>query len=216
MNELLIKYNELLIERNQYVNLTGHKTIEESMKHNIEDSLLFNNEIAPYMKDETKCIDIGSGGGCPAIPLKISFPNVQMTMVDSIRKKTDFLNEVTEQLGLTDTTTIHTRIEDFCTQNRESFDIVTARAVAHLSTLAEYGLPLLKIGGHMFAFKGKAANEEIEQSKKAVALLGGEIVKIHEANLDKETTRNLVVIKKVGPTPKKYPRTKNLPRVNPL
>ncbi|MCL2755555.1 MAG: 16S rRNA (guanine(527)-N(7))-methyltransferase RsmG [Firmicutes bacterium] len=216
MNPLLIKYNETLIERNCVVNLTGHKTLEESLKNNVMDSMLFNDVIAPFMKENASVLDMGSGGGCPAIPLKISFPQIKMTMVDSVRKKTDFLNETVTELGLENTTAIHTRIEEFCTAHRERFDIVTARAVASLNILLEYGLPLLRVGGYMFAFKGSSVDEEIKAATNALQILGGEIVQIETANLDKEIIRTLVIIKKIKPTNKKYPRAKNQPRTNPI
>ena len=219
MNEKLHNYNRLLVEKNQTTNLTAHKTEEQSFKYNIQDSLLFNKTISDYLnkfKPTAKVADIGSGGGCPAIPLKISFPEINLTMLDSVRKKTDFLSEVITKLALHDTIAIHTRIEDFCLVSRESFDIVTARAVAPLNTLLEYALPLLKVGGIFFAFKGKNADEEIALSKRSLTALGGTVIETISTDLDSEITRTLIVIKKTSKTPTQYPRAKNLPRTRPL
>jgi len=216
MDTLLTDYNVFLVERNKNINLTGHKSFDESFKFNIKDSLIFNEKLVSYFEKNTRVVDIGSGGGCPAIPLKISFPHIQMTMVDSVRKKTDFLNDTILHLGLEDIVAIHTRIEDFCIVHREKFNIVTARAVAPLSTLLEYALPLVQVGGYILAFKGKGANDEVRNSKNALRILGAEIVDTLTENLDQETVRSLIVVKKVETTPIKYPRQKNLPRIQPL
>ena len=206
------KYNTLLIEKNKVLNLTAHKCIDSSWKYNVLDSLLFN-DIIPNVG---KFLDIGSGGGSPAIPLKLSFPQINMTMLDSVGKKVNFLNEVVGELNLENTIAIHSRIEEFVIANRDSFDVVTARAVASLPTLLEYALPALKIGGILLAFKGKNVSEEIESATNALKILGGEVGSIEQRQLDDETTRYLVIIKKVKQTPKQYPRGKNLPRLKPL
>ena len=204
MKELLEKYNTLLVEKNKVLNLTAHKTEEESWRGNIQDSLLFD------ISGRGRMLDLGSGCGCPAIPLKIAMPHLSVTMVDSVRKKVEFLNEVVKALALENIRAIHTRIEDFA--EREMFDIVTARAVAPLPTLVEYALPFLKVGGRLLAFKGSKWQDEIDASANALKILGGHVkeVKIHSES------RSLVIIEKTKPTDKKYPRGKNLPRLKPL
>jgi len=201
------------------VNLTAHKDEHKSWKLNVQDSILFNNVIGTVLsqfKEMPKVIDLGSGGGSPAIPIKISFPHIDMTMVDSVGKKVTFLNEVAGELGLYNCRAVHDRIEDFCRTNRESFDVVTARAVAPLNVLLEYALPLLKVGGCLLAFKGSSVHEEIVLANNALEKLGGWVEKVENANLDDETTRHLVMITKTKKTPMEYPRGRNLPRLKPL
>ena len=174
---LLEKYNSLLVEKNKVVNLTARKTFEASWLFNIQDSLLF----ADIMPHEGKYLDIGSGGGSPAIPLAIEL-GVDMTMLDSTRKKVDFLNEVCSQLNL-NARAIHTRIEDF----RGQFDVITARALASLDKLITYALPLLKPGGVLFAYKGKNVHEETKTIKRPFEIIS--------RPLTEDITRYLVVIR---------------------
>ena len=191
------EFNKKLVERNKVINLTAHKTEEDSWVNNVQDSLLF---LDAFPKTG-RMLDIGSGCGCPAIPLKIALPGLDVTMIDSVKKKVDFLSEFGRA--------IHTRIEDF---HERDFDIITARAVAPLPTLLEYALPFLKVGGLLFAFKGSQWQTEIDESANALKILGGEVkdVKVHSES------RVLIIIKKTKPTPKTYPRGKNLPRTKPL
>jgi len=216
MQQQLQKYNHLLVERNKVVNLTAHRTIEDSQKYNIDDSLLFLDIVQKCTQDGTKCLDLGSGGGSPAIPLKIMIPQLDMTMVDSVNKKVTFLNDTIAELGLENARAIHSRIESHCEFAKQSMDIITARAVAPLNTLLEYALPLLRVGGVLLAYKGRNATEEIAQAQNALRILGGEVLETIERNLDPDTLRSLIVIKKIRPTPKSYPRGKNLPRLKPL
>jgi len=206
MEEVLRKYNSLLVEKNKTMNLTAHKTEDDSWTNNIVDSLLFVKDFP----NKAKVLDLGSGGGCPAIPLKIALPNLDVTMIDSVNKKVVFLNYAVQELGLAGIRAIHARIEDY--KEHGKFDIVTARAVAPLPTLLEYAMPFLKVGGQLFAFKGSRAKEEIYASKNALKLLGCEVkdIKTHG------DARSLIIIKKTKPTDKKYPRGKNLSRIKPL
>lgn len=206
MDKLLEKYNLLLVEKNKFLNLTAHKNAEESWINNIQDSLLFLSDFP----QTGKLLDLGSGCGCPAIPLKIARPAFDVTMIDSINKKVDFLNEAIDALDLNNIKAMHVRIEDF--DRRDMFDIITARAVAPLPTLLEYAIPFLKIGGTLFAFKGSKWQDEIDASKNALKVLGAEVkdIKLHSP------ARSLIIIKKVKATDKKYPRGKNLPRLKPL
>jgi len=214
MDKLLQRYNELLVEKNLVLNLTAHKDLQTSWKYNVLDSVLFNDVVSDIIEEVgAKCLDIGSGGGSPAIPLKISFPQLNMIMLDSVGKKVNFLNEVVGGLGLDNIRGIHARIEDFDVRD---FDLVTARAVAPMCTLVEYALPFLRVGGVMIAFKGKNVDEEINQARRAIEILGGQVLGVEGRSLDEETVRHLVIIKKIKVTPKGYPRGKNLPRLRPL
>lgn len=206
MKENLEKYNSLLVEKNKVLNLTAHKTAEDSWVNNIQDSLLFLNEFP----SRGKVLDLGSGCGCPAIPLKIAMPDLDITMIDSVNKKVEFLNDVILALRIENAKAIHVRIEDF--EKLAAFDIVTARAVAPLPTLLEYALPFLKVGGLLFAFKGSKWQDEIDASKNALEVLGCRIkdIKLHSES------RSLIIIEKLKPTDKKYPRGKNQPRLSPL
>lgn len=206
MEELLRKYNSCLVEKNKVMNLTAHKTEKDSWLHNVQDSLLFLKEFP----GKARMLDLGSGCGCPAIPLKVAKTNLDITMIDSVKKKVEFLNGIVQALGLVGIKAIHTRIEDY--KEREVFDIVTARAVAPLPVLLEYALPFLKVGGILLAFKGSQWQNEIEAGKDALRLLGGEVkdVKVHN------DSRSLIIIRKTKATEKKYPRGKNLPRTKPL
>jgi 16S rRNA (guanine527-N7)-methyltransferase len=212
--ELLKKYNDLLIRANQVVNLTAHRDPESSWAQNVMDSLLFID----YMRTLpcSKVLDIGSGGGCPAIPLAIQIPNFDITMIDSTQKKVNFLNDTVSQLNLKSARAVHTRIEDFATTHASKFDIVTARGVASLPTLLEYSIPFLRVGGLLLAYKGKNHAQEISESTNALKLLSCEIVQILHAENNDEKDRCLLVIKKLSETPSKYPRGKNLPRLKPL
>ena len=206
MEKLLRKFNTILVEKTQVLNLTAHKTEESSWENNIQDSLLF---VDAFPK-EGRVLDIGSGCGCPAIPLKIVLPGLDVTMTDSVNKKVEFLNEAVRELGLDGIRAVHTRIEDFA--ERGTFDVVTARAVAPLPTLLEYALPFLKVGGILLAFKGSKWQNEIGASKRALELLGGKVQDV-KVNSD---ARSLIIIKKTKSTPPTYPRGKNLPRTKPL
>lgn len=204
------KYGQMLIETNKKFNLT---TIDEpdqiKIKH-FEDSLT----IKSYINEGMKVLDIGSGAGFPGIPLRIE-KDFDLTLIDSVNKKVKFMNQVIEELDLKNTRAIHVRAEDFAKEHREEFDMVISRAVANLSTLSEYALPFLKVGGIFIAMKGPKAEEEYEDAKNALKILGGELINIDSMDLHGNTRKN-ILIKKVRSTKKKYPRGKNLPKKNPL
>ncbi|EEB35195.1 16S rRNA (guanine(527)-N(7))-methyltransferase RsmG [Anaerococcus hydrogenalis] len=204
------KYGQMLIETNKKFNLT---TIDEpdqiKIKH-FEDSLT----IKSYINEGMKVLDIGSGAGFPGIPLRIE-KDFDLTLIDSVNKKVNFMNQVIEELDLKNTRAIHVRAEDFAKEHREEFDMVISRAVANLSTLSEYALPFLKVGGIFIAMKGPKAEEEYEDAKNALKILGGELINIDSMDLHGNTRKN-ILIKKVRSTKKKYPRGKNLPKKNPL
>ena len=201
-----------LVEYNKHVNLTAITEKEEVFTKHFYDSCLAE----PYISKNAKVVDIGTGAGFPGLPLKIIRKDIDLHLVDSLNKRLIFLNLLKEKLNV-DFLTTHARAEEFCREFRESFDLCVSRAVAKLNTLAEYCLPLVKVGGKFIAYKGANVSEELEESRKAIKMLGGEIEEIKTFLLPNEMgTRNLVIIKKVASTPLKYPRDKNLPKTNPI
>lgn len=203
-------YMNYLLEVNSHTNLTSITDPEEIKVKHFDDSL----SVLDYIKEGDKVLDIGSGAGFPGIPLRIE-KDFDLTLVDSVNKKVKFMNETIEKLGLDNTRAIHTRAEDFAKENRESYDVVVSRAVANMSTLSEYCIPFLKPGGIFIAMKGPKADEELEQAQNAIKVLGGRVKESHSFDLDGNERVNIVV-EKIHPTKKKYPRNKNLPKKNPL
>ena len=203
-------YN-FLIEENQKYNLTAITDKNEFISKHIIDCLL------PHylFKENSKVVDIGSGAGFPAIPLKILRDDLDITMLDSVNKKTTFCNMAVEKLGLKNIRAEHTRIEDFAKKSFEKFDVCTSRAVANMQTLLEYALPLVKVGGVCILYKSQKLEEELSLSKNALNVLGGKVEKIEKYVLN-ENERNVVIIKKVKTCPKNYPRGQNKPRIKPL
>ena len=210
-------YYELLVEWNGFMNLTAITEYDEVMKKHFVDSLSLIK--AFDVTKEATVIDVGTGAGFPGLALKIAYPNLKVTLLDSLNKRINFLNEVISQLGLTGIETIHGRAEDFAKPGklREKFDLCVSRAVANLSTLSEYCLPYVKIGGEFISYKSEKMEEEMSAAKNAIQLLGGKLHKCEEFNLpESDIYRNLVVIKKVKPTAKKFPRKAGLPSKEPL
>lgn len=212
-----LKYYELLVEWNGFMNLTAITNYDEVMKKHFVDSLSL---IKTYdMSKNVKVIDVGTGAGFPGLALKIAYPNLQVTLLDSLNKRINFLNEVILQLGLTGVETVHGRAEDFAKPDklRGKFDLCVSRAVANLSTLSEYCLPFVKEGGEFISYKSEKINEEMAVAQKAINILGGKFDRSEEFTLpDSDIYRNLVVIKKVKETPKKYPRKAGLPAKEPI
>ena len=204
-------FYHFLIQENQKYNLTAITDKNEFVSKHIVDCLLPHN----MFNKKAKVVDVGSGAGFPAVPLKILRDDLDITMLDSVNKKTNFCNMVIEKLGLKNIVAVHTRIEDFAYKNFEKFDICTSRAVANMQTLLEYALPLVKVGGICVLYKSQKLEEELSLSKNALHILGGKIEKIQKYILD-GNERNVVVIKKIKPTPKSYPRGQNKPRIKPL
>ena len=203
-------YTDYLLEVNSHTNLTTITDPEEIELKHFKDSLT----VLDYIKENDKVLDIGAGAGFPGIPLRIE-KNIDLTLIDSVNKKVVFMNEVIEKLGLENSRAIHTRAEDFAKDHREEFDVVVSRAVANMATLSELCLPLVKVGGLFIALKGPKADEELENAKNALGILGGKVIKKDKIDLDGNERVNLVV-KKIKPSPKSYPRGKNLPKKNPL
>ena len=203
-------YSDYLIEVNSHTNLTTITDSAEIKVKHFEDSL----SVLSYINEGDKVLDIGAGAGFPGIPLRIE-KDFDLTLVDSVNKKVKFMNEVIEKLELENARAIHTRAEDFAKENRESFDVVVSRAVANMSTLSELCIPFLKNGGTFIALKGPKADEELEVASKAIDILGGKVKEIDRFSID-DNDRVNIVVEKIHPTKKKYPRGKNQPKKNPL
>jgi 16S rRNA (guanine527-N7)-methyltransferase len=206
------EYRELLLEYNQKFNLTAIKEEDEiTIKHFIDSALGHK-----YLKNGASVVDIGSGAGFPAIPIKILNPTLKFTLLDALNKRVDFLKKVCEDLELSDMICLHERAEDHAVASRNKYDYAVARAVSSLSTLAEYALPLLRLGGELIAYKGDKAEEEKQGATKALQILGGQITKIDKFLLNGEQNRSFIVVEKTKKTPLIYPRGQNKPKNSPL
>lgn len=211
-------YYKMLVEWNEKINLTAVTEQEEVYLKHFYDSItpLFYADI----EEGASLCDVGAGAGFPSIPIKIIRPDLKITIVDSLNKRINFLNELTAVLGLDKIHLVHDRAETFGNHKadaRHMFDVVTARAVAQLNVLSELCLPLVRTGGQFIVMKGKKAQEELDESKFALDLLGGELTKIHQLSLPKEDSdRYIMIIDKKRKTPKKYPRKPGTPNKSPL
>lgn len=201
---------DYLLEVNAHTNLTTITDIDEIKIKHIEDSL----SVLDLIKENDKVLDIGSGAGFPGIPLAIE-KKIDLTLIDSVNKKVKFMNQAIEKINLQNARAIHARAEDFAKDNREKFDVVVSRAVANMTTLSELCLPFVKVGGIFIALKGPKADEELEEAKSAIKILGGKIIDVERFDLSGNERANIVV-KKIHPTNRKYPRAKNLPKTKPL
>jgi 16S rRNA (guanine527-N7)-methyltransferase len=210
-------YFELLIDWNQRMNLTAITDREGVMEKHFYDSL--TPAFFADFSAVSKLIDIGAGAGFPSLPIKILFPHIKVTIVDSLNKRIHFLQELTQTLGLSDVTCIHGRAEEVAQKPdfREKYPLVMARAVARLPVLLELCLPFVQVGGEFIALKGGSGEEEVKEGKKALHLLGGEIERLENLRLPSEDSkRTLIWIKKVKSTPKQYPRKPGTPNKNPI
>jgi len=200
------KYMNLLLEWNEKINLTAITQPDEVKIKHFEDSLTCLK--SGYIKDGDCVVDVGTGAGFPGLPIKIENNSVKLTLMDSLNKRINFLKEVSSQLNL-DTQCIHIRAEEAGKNKlyRQKYDVAVSRAVAKLSVLAEYCLPLVKKGGYMLAMKGKDIEAELEEAKPLIKLLGGQVkeVQLHTLS-DEEITHSIVVIEKIADTNPKYPR----------
>ena len=209
------KYMNLLLEWNEKINLTAITAPNEVILKHFIDSITINK----YIEDKNSIMDIGTGAGFPGIPLKIINEDKKFILVDSLNKRINFLNEVSGELDLENIECIHARAEELASNSnyREKCDIVTSRAVARLATLLEYMLPFVKVGGKCICMKGANIEEELEEAKRAIEVLGGEVEVVDKFYLpDSDMERNIVVIKKVKNTSNKYPRKAGIPSKQPI
>lgn len=212
-------YYELLKEWNSFMNLTSIIEFDEVLKKHFVDSLSLIKAVPDISQKDYNLIDVGTGAGFPGIPLKIVYPDLKITLLDSLNKRVQFLNEVINKLELKHITAIHGRAEDYAKPDklRESFQLCVSRAVANLATLSEYCIPFVKKGGYFISYKSEKVTEEFECAKSAIHLLGGKFEKQIEFLLpDSDIYRNLFVIKKVSVTPAKFPRKAGIPSKEPL
>lgn len=215
--EQFMVYYEMLAEWNQVMNLTAITEYNAVLKKHFIDSLSLCK--AYDTSKNISCIDVGTGAGFPGLALKIAYPNMKVTLLDSLQKRIQFLDAVIQKLELSGIETIHGRAEDYAKPGmlREKFDLSVSRAVANLSTLSEYCLPFVKKGGYFISYKSEKIAEEMEKAVNAISILGGEVKGQIEFMLpDSDIYRNLFVIIKKKDTPKKYPRKAGLPSKEPL
>lgn len=212
-----LTYYEMLTEWNEKMNLTAITEYEDVMKKHFLDSISLIKAY-PVLEKHT-VIDVGTGAGFPGLALKIAYPQLEVTLLDSLNKRIQFLNAVIQELGLEGVQTIHGRAEDFAKPDklREKFDLCVSRAVANLATLSEYCIPFVKKGGCFISYKSEKITEELAAAEGAISLLGGAVKEQVEFTLPQsDIYRNLVVIEKKKETPKKYPRKAGLPSKEPL
>lgn len=208
------KYKDLMIETNKFLNLTAITEEKEIILKHFIDSLTINK----YISEGASIIDVGTGAGFPGIPIKIVREDVKVTLLDSLNKRVNFLNQVIKELELVAINAVHGRAEDFGKNNeyREKFDFVTARAVANLATLSELCLPFIKVGGKFICMKGNTI-DELEEADKAIKILGGKIISKETFTLpESDIERNIIIIEKIAHTPKQYPRKAGTPTKTPI
>lgn len=210
-------YREILVEWNQKMNLTGIEDEKEVfIKHFLDSVSIFKNG---YIKDNMKVIDIGTGAGFPGLPMKIAKRSLDVTLLDSLNKRINFLQEVCKKIYIDDVEFIHGRAEDFGQDEnyREQYDIATARAVAGLPVLMEFCVPFVKVGGYFICLKGPNADLELEESKKAMETLGVKFIEKIDIKLPEiELNHNILVFEKIQNTPSKYPRKAGKPSKSPI
>lgn len=203
-----IEYKNMLLDWNKKFNLTAITDEKEIiLKHFVDCLAISLGDID--LNGDKKIIDVGTGAGFPGVPIKIAFPHTKLTLLDSLNKRIIFLEELINNLRLKDVECIHGRAEDAGVNKemRESFDFCISRAVANLAVLSEYCLPFVNIGGSFISMKGPDVKEELNSAKKAISILGGEIIDVKEVNIpETDIMHSLIIIKKVKPTPTKYPR----------
>lgn len=210
-------FYEYLVEKNKVMNLTGITEFQEVLVKHFLDSLACVKAVD--MSRIKRIMDIGTGAGFPGVPLKIAFPHLEACLLDSLKKRVNFLEETFQMLKLENITAIHGRAEEYAKnkQYRETYDLCVSRAVSNLATLSEYCLPYVKTGGYFISYKSGTVQEEVEQAQKAVKILGGKIQDVVYFQLpDSEIQRSLVVIEKVKATPGRYPRKAGTPLKEPL
>lgn len=217
--EQFYTYYEMLIEKNKVMNLTAIIEFDEVVQKHFLDSALLSSSYIRQDGSNQKLIDVGTGAGFPGMPLKILYPDLQVTLLDSLNKRIQFLEEVITALKLKKINTVHYRAEDGARDPRlrEQYDFAVSRAVANMATLSEYCIPYVKRSGFFIAYKSENIENELEQAKKAIFLLGGKEIEVKMASLpDSSIKRSIVFIKKNEKTAKKYPRKAGTPAKQPL
>lgn len=213
------QYYVMMIETNKVMNLTAITELSDVVSKHFLDSLALMKVVKDLSQKEYSIIDVGTGAGFPGIPLKIAFPNLKMTLLDSLNKRVKFLQNVVNQLGLDNIEEIHGRAEDYGVniKYREKYDFCVSRAVANLSTLSEYCLPFVKVGGMFISYKSGSIEEELNQAKGAIKLLGSKTQKVVKFSLEEaEAERAFVIIEKRERMSVRYPRKAGLPSKDPL
>lgn len=213
--EMFEQYMDGILEWNKKINLTAITDREEFISKHFVDSVLSYN-FREYI-DADSIIDIGTGAGFPGIPLAIVSPDKKFVLADSLNKRLKVINELASKIGIDNIETVHGRAEELARNKkyREAFDLCISRAVANLAVLCEYCLPFIKVGGHLLAYKGPDAEEEVKMAEKAIKILGGKLIEIVSVDLD-GYDHNIVVIEKINKTPSKYPRKAGTPGKEPI
>lgn len=209
------KYMELLLEWNKKINLTAITEENEVIIKHFIDSLT----IYKYLNEAKSIIDVGTGAGFPGIPIKILNKEIDITLMDSLNKRINFLNEVVKNLNLERISCIHSRAEELGRDKkfREKYDVAVSRAVANMSTLVEYLLPFVKVGGMCICMKGSSIDEELKESEKAIKMIGGKVEKVEKIILpNSDYERNIVIIRKINNTNSKFPRKAGIPKKEPI
>lgn len=216
--EQFYRYYEMMVDWNDRVNLTAITEMGEVVTKHFVDSLALNKVITDMDKETYEIIDVGTGAGFPGIPLKIVYPNLRVTLLDSLNKRVKFLDEVINTLELETITAVHGRAEDMGHDHvsRETYDICVSRAVANLATLSEYCLPFVKPGGYFVSYKSGKIEEELNAGKSAIKKLSGEVEGLITFKLPNADERSLIKIKKVNKLNNKYPRQAGMPSKLPL
>lgn len=214
----LINFYEMVVEKNKVMNLTGITEFDEFVNKHFLDSLILEKAF-PQIKNNISVIDVGTGAGFPGIPLAIIYDYAEFTLIDSLNKRVNFLNEVITALSLENVSAVAGRAEELGNNSlyREQYDLCVTRAVAEINLLSEYTLPFVKVGGKCIPYKSLQINDEIENGSNAISILGGEIERVVEIEINgTDLYRNLLLINKIESTPSKYPRRPGIPKKKPL